>query len=117
MTPMASPTHQFPQLNRASACGVAPPSTIVVTPTVALTRQLTGPSSRNLSTSLGSPNAVGNPTNRRTRKAPKLACTAAPTPMLRLNKPDLNGESAGVPSKQVQKLIRNDPATMAGQTR
>src|SRR2546425_13161818 len=80
--PIVSPTHHVNQLNGTLAHSTAPATQRLVTPMVALITQLRGPpKARNLKISASRTSGVGNPTNRRTRKAPTVACSAAPLPM------------------------------------
>src|SRR5437870_3520470 len=61
-TPIVSPTHHVSQLIANPKGGTLPQRTRLPTPTVALTRQLTGPPrNRNLPISFSSFSAVGNP--------------------------------------------------------
>src|SRR5882724_8464875 len=117
-TPSVSPTHHVPHVIGNSAHGIWPLTARVVTPTVALIRQLTGPpSTRKAPISRALVSAVGKPTQRRTRNAPTRASMVAPTPILVGIATEVSSAAAWVGSKAVQILTRNDPSQMPGQTR
>ena len=72
-------THHVPQVMANSAHKIWPLTTRVVTPTVALIRQLTGPPSMSKAPiSVARVSALGKPPLRHTRNTPSRACPVAP---------------------------------------
>src|SRR5690349_9660646 len=68
-------------------------------------------------TSLSVAKALGIPINRRIRKAPAYACSAAPPPINSGIEIDFTMSPIVAVSSDVQKFTRNDPMTTPGQAR
>ena len=62
-------------------------------------------------------NAVGYCVKRRIRKAPTMACSEAPIPILAASTVVFRIDAVLVVSREVRRLIKNDPSKMPGQTR
>ena len=113
-----SPTHHVHHVMANSDHGIWPLTARVVTPTVALTRQLRGPpSSRKVQMSRARVSGLGKPTQRRTREAPTRACAVAPRPILVGIATEVSSAAAWLVSHAVQRLATNDPSQIPGQTR
>src|SRR5262249_10286050 len=117
-TPSVSPTHHVHHVITTSDHGIWPLATRVVTPTVALTRQLSGPpSSRKVQMSRARVSGLGKPTQRHTSAAPTKACTVAPAPILAEIITEVSNAAAWLVSHTVQRLATNDPSQMPTPTR
>jgi hypothetical protein len=117
-TPSVSPTHHVHHWNTYAGQGTTSLTNSVVTPQVALIRQLRGPPNPKKATiSLPRSSGLGKPTRCRTSRAPTSACVAAPRPILAGIASELSSAPALVASGVGQKLTRNDPSQMPGHTR
>src|ERR1043165_441966 len=84
---------------------------------VGATTQVVVETAEKRTTSFSVAKAVGIPINRRIRKAPAYACSAAPPPINSGIATDFTIPPNVAVSSDVQKFTRNDPMTTPGQAR